>query len=401
MLFNSQPSYPQPSSVLPVRRNVFVLGLVSFFTDVHSEIVIPLRPLFLDFLGAPKWGIGFIEGLGDTVASLFNIVSGRLSDRFQRRKPWMCGGYAISTFVKPLLAFVSSWWQAAFVQVGDRLGKGVRSAPRDALLADSVPPERRGLAFGFHRAMDTAGAVVGTAIASLLLRYHVEYRAAFLLAAIPGLIAVLLITTLAREVPPQKAAENPPAWNWRSLSPAYWWFIAANGLYSFAHFSDALFLLQAKDVVTPLMGKEAASTFAVSTYFVYNVVYAACATPMGGAIDRFGRRRGVLTTYLLFALAAGGFAYAHALWHVWACFLVLALHRASVTPATRALIAELSHTGTRGTAMGVYYATVGLVVLPGNTLAGRLWDKGGASLPFGVAAALALAATAIVWRKLR
>jgi MFS family permease len=384
-----------------VRRNVFILGLVSFFTDVHSEIVIPLRPLFLDFLGAPKWGIGFIEGLGDTVASLLNIVSGRFSDRFQRRKPWVCWGYSISTFVKPLLAFVSSWWQAVFVQVGDRIGKGIRSAPRDALIADSVSPERRGLAFGFHRAMDTAGAVLGTAIAYLFLRYHTEFSKAFLLAAIPGLIAVLIVLTLAQEVAPKTLAQKPKPWNWRSLSPAYWWFIAANGLYSLAHFSDALFLLRAKDVVTPLMGKEAASAFAVSAYFVYNVVYAACATPMGGAIDKFGRKRGLLATYLIYAVAAAVFACAQSVWHVWICFIILALHRASVNPASRALVAELSQSSERGAAMGVYHGTTGLVALPASAVAGLLWDKGGASLPFGVAAVLALAAMLIIGRKLR
>lgn len=384
-----------------MRRNVFVLGLVSFFTDVHSEIVIPLRPLFLDFLGAPKWGIGFIEGLGDTVASLLNIVSGRFSDCLQRRKPWVCWGYSISTFVKPLLAFVSSWWQAAFVQVGDRIGKGIRSAPRDALIADSVPPERRGLAFGFHRAMDTAGAVLGTAIAYLFLRYRTEFSKAFLLAAIPGLIAVLIVVTLAQEVAPQKAAEKSKVWNWRSLSPTYWWFIVANGLYSLAHFTDALFLLRAKDVVTPLMGKGAATAFAVSAYFVYNVVYAACSTPMGGAIDKFGRKRGLLASYLIYAVAAADFAYAHAVWHVWVCFIVLALHRASVNPATRALVAELSQSSERGTAMGVYHGTTGLVALPASAVAGLLWDRGGASLPFGVAAVLAMAAMLIAWRKLR
>ncbi|MDW8366488.1 MAG: MFS transporter [Abditibacteriales bacterium] len=384
-----------------MRRNVFVLGLVSFFTDIHSEIVIPLRPLFLDALGAPKWGIGFIEGLGDTVASLLNIVSGRFSDRLRRRKPWVCGGYILSTLTKPLLAFVSAWWQAALVQVGDRLGKGIRSAPRDALLADSVPSERRGLAFGFHRAMDTAGAVVGTAIASLLLRSHVAFPQAFLLAAIPGVVAVLLVIALAQEVPSPKAAAKSPAWDWRSLSPTYWWFIAANGLYSLAHFSDALFLLRAKEVVTPLMGREAASAFAVFAYFVYNVVYAVSATPLGGAIDRFGRRRGLLATYLLFAVAAGGFACADAVWHVWVCFIVLALHRASVNPVARALIAELSQSGTRGAAMGAYYATIGLAVLPSNALAGRLWDQGGALLPFGAAAALTVAATGVAWWKLR
>jgi MFS family permease len=220
-----------------------------------------------------------------------------------------------------------------------------------------------------------------------------------LLAAIPGIIAVVMVVTLAREVTPQNPVQKPTAWRWRNLSSTYWWFIAANALYSLAHFTDALFLLRAKDVVSPSMTQREAEAFAVSVYFAYNIIYAAGATPMGGAIDRFGHRRGLIATYLIYAGAAAHFACAHAVWHVWVCFGMLALHRASVHPASRALVAELAAKEERGAAMGVYHGTTGLVALPASALAGLLWDKGDASLPFGAAAVLTLVAALLVWRR--
>ncbi len=368
-------------------RNVKVCGVASFLTDVHSEIVLPLLPLFVtQALGLPAAFLGLIEGVADSTASLVKVGSGWLSDRMRRRKPLIVAGYTLSTIVKPLLAAAFTGWQVMAIRFGDRVGKGIRSAPRDATLADAVPEERRGHAFGFHRAMDTLGAVLGSAIAFVLMKEtDGAYRSIFLWAAVPGLLAVLTLALFLREVPrvphPPDGAPSAPG----RPSPRLGWFLGVHGLFSLADFSYAIFLLRAESLgvapaLTPLI------------YLLYNLCYAALPVRAGRLSDRWGRVPVLIGGYALSALCCLGLALASAAWMAWALLALNGARMAVTSTIPRALVADLSSSARRGTDLGIYHLVVGLAALPASVVAGVLWDGLGPRAPFLWAAALSLVA---------
>ena len=378
---------------MPLPPTVRRLGLVSLLTDASSEMIYPLLPSFLTgVLGAGPAFVGLVEGLAESVASLLKLASGRISDRMRRRKPLIVGGYTLSSLARPLVAAATAPWHVLVVRIADRIGKGVRGAPRDALLAQVTPREDLGRAYGFHRAMDHAGAVVGPLIASALLLLHLDLRTVFALAALPALASVLVLVFAVEEVPsptavdrptaPPKAEEmpgtKPPP---RGLSR----LLAVIGLFTLGNSSDAFLLLRAQDagVALPLIP---------ILWTAHHVVKSAASTAGGALSDRVGRRAAIAAGWVLNALAYAGLGLATSPAQVWALFVLYGLHHALTEGPERALVAEMAAGEARGRAFGLYYALTGALLLPASLITGALWQRISPAAALLTGAAIALVA---------
>jgi MFS family permease len=373
-------------------RNVLALTLVSFLTDVSSEMIYPLLPIFLtSVLGASASFVGAIEGAAETTSSILKLVSGWWSDRVQRRKPLVVFGYALASAMRPLVAFARTATEVLVIRVSDRVGKGIRNAPRDALIADSIESSIRGRAFGFHRAGDHAGGVVGPLIAYALLGWWaVPMRHVFLLAAIPGAAAVLVTIVGVRE--PRRVAGSgergaevplPPT---RSPLPApFWSALAVIFLFTLGNSTDAFLLLRASQLGVP-------TALAPVLWAALHVVKAASSTPGGALSDRVGRRPTLIAGWLLYATVYAGFAVASATWHAWALFAIYGAFFGLTEGTERALVADLVPADRRGSAFGWYNLAIGIGTLPASLFFGILWDRFGAPTAFVVGASLAVAA---------
>ena len=393
----SQPSAEHDRSFFGIGRTVFVLGLVSLLQDVSSEMVIPVvLPLFLrKVLRASYEFIGIIEGIADSTASLLKVVSGWLSDRLRARKSLAALGYGVSTVAKPFLYLASLWWHVMIVRFADRVGKGIRSAPRDALIAASADPAVRGRAFGFHRAMDTVGAVCGPLLAWWLLQVFAAgrperagldhaSRMIFLIATIPAALAVLLILVAVREKRPTPAAAEkpPPRLSFAGLDRRFISFLFVATLFMVGNSSDAFLVLRATD-----LGLSARHLLLI--YVGFNIVSALGSTPAGMLSDRFGRRPVISIGYLIFAVVYLGFAQASSGAVVWLLFLVYGLYSAATESVQRAFAADLSPPELRGTGLGLYHTLTGVALLPASIIAGVLWKTLGPRAPFYYGAATA------------
>lgn len=364
---------------------VRALGLVSLLTDASSEAVYPVLPLFLtNVIGAPVAAIGLIESLAEGTAALAKIFSGRLSDRLGRRRPLVLLGYSLSNLVKPALALVPSWPWALALRVTDRLGKGIRTAPRDALIADYAPPERRGEAFGLHRAMDTVGAAIGPLVAWAVLTLQPSgYRTVFLISAIPGTLAILVALTKVRErarTKPAEAAEQP-AVSFRGLGRPFALFAAVSTVFALGNSSDAMLVLRAQNLGAP-------AALVPLMYFAFNVVAASLARVFGKRSDRVGRHRVLVAGFAGYALVYAGFAAARHEWAPWLLFVAYGVPYALTEGMARAFVVDLVPEPVRATAIGAYTFLLGLATLFSSTLAGVLWDVVGPAAPFAVSAAL-------------
>lgn len=368
-------------------RNVVVLGLVSFLNDISSEMTLSILPLFLaNVLGVRTPVIGLIEGVAETTASLTRIYAGWLSDRVGRRKALAVGGYGISALSKPLLYVANSWLAVGLIRFADRLGKGVRTAPRDALIADSTVDAHRGLSFGFHRALDTAGAVVGLLLAVFIVYLsqrgalaleRVTFQRLVFIAAVPGFLAVLLLASGVREVRPRGGRlGEPPRLSLRGWDRRFYGFLAAVVLFTLGNSSDAFLLLRAQTWGI-------AAALLVALLVVQNVTYTLVATPAGALSDRWGRRRLILAAWGLYALVYLGFALAGRPWHAWALFAVYGVYYGIAEGVGRALVADVVSVERRGTAYGLYNAAVGVTALPASVIAGVLWQGVGSWPGFG------------------
>lgn len=373
----------------PVPRNVRVLGLVSLLTDASSEMIYPVLPLFLaNVLHAPVSVIGLIESIAEATASLTKVFSGWLSDRLGRRKTLVAIGYTLSNLVKPLLAISPSWPVVLVLRFADRFGKGIRTAPRDALIADSGQAQTRGRDFGYHRALDTLGAAIGPLVAWSVLSLSPDgYRTIFLISAIPGTIAILIVIFAVRDRAPAKgqAGETRPPLALRHLGRPFAVFTVLSGIFALGNSSDALLVLRAQDLgvaaaIIPLM------------YFVFNLVGAALATPFGHLSDRVGRRRVIVGGFLGYALVYLGFSLAHSPLAPWLLFAAYGVPYALTEGMTRAYVVDLVCPDCRGTAIGGYTFVLGLAALPASAAAGLLWDRVGHGVPFFVSAALMMVA---------
>ncbi len=375
----------QSSKKIP--KNIRILGWVSFFTDISSEMILPILPLFLrNVLKTQLTFIGLIEGIADATASLLKVVSGYWSDRSARRKPLVVLGYSVSTFVKPLLVIVTSWWQVLLVRFADRIGKGVRTSPRDAMIADNAAINHRGRSFGFHRMMDTGGAIGGTLLAFFILTLTPEnYRLVFLLSLIPGLISVGLLFLLHEQRLQGGGQIAKPLAIIMSFKRRFYLLLLLMIFGTFANISYAFFILRAND-----LGVQ--DHFIPMIYLVYNVVYAALAMPMGSWSDRFGRVPMLSFGYFMLVLVMLGFAHATVQIHAWVLFVFYGVVSAVLETIPRAFVSDMVAKSLRGSGLGLYHTTIGIAALPGAVIFGFIWHRTSAQTAFYYGAVVSLIA---------
>lgn len=376
---------------------VYLLGLTSLLNDAASDMIYPLLPLFLaGSIGAGTVALGIIEGAAEATASLLKLVTGHLSDRARRRKPFVVVGYVIATAVRPLLALAGSAGAVLAIRMTDRLGKGIRSSPRDALIADVVEPRQRGRAFGVHEAMDHAGAVVGPLVAAALLGLGFSLPVVFVAALVPGVLACLVIGFLVREPPhpePIAAAVLAPV---AAPAPAppllarpFVAYLAAVGVFSLGGSADAFLIMRAHELGLSQAG--------IPLLWAFHNACKAVATAHGGALaDRFGRRRAVALGWLVYALVYAGFAWATSLSALIALFALYAVHYALSAGAQKALVADLVPAARRARGYGAYHLVVGLALLPASALFGLVYLRWGAGVAFAAGASLALLAVVLL-----
>jgi len=373
-------------------RTVASLAAVSLLTDVSSEMIAPLLPIFLSAtLGASASAVGAIEGAAESTAALLKLASGWLADRTGRRKAPTALGYAIAALGRPLIAVTTAGWQVLAVRLADRVGKGIRTAPRDALLAESVPPDQRGAAFGLHRAADHAGAVAGPLIASaLLLAWPGDLRTVFALAIVPGLLTVGAVVWKVRETAPASPpTAAPPLPRWSELGPTLPRYLAVLALFTLGNASDAFLLLRAAEAGVPV----AAIPLLWGALHLSKAVFSV----WGGRLsDRIGARRAIVAGWMVYAAVYAGFAVVGAAWQVWALFLVYGLYFGLTEAPEKALVAALAPDGRRGSAFGAYHAAIGIAALPASALFGVLWQVFGAHVAFAAGAAFALGAALLL-----
>lgn len=379
--------------------NIFFLGAVSFLTDVSSEMIFTLIPLFLsNILGAGGAIVGLVGGLSEATDAVFRIFSGWFSDRIRRHKVLAVTGYSLSTIVKPFMYLASSWGIVLGVRFGDRIGKGIRSSPRDALVAESVSLRERGKGFGLHRAMDTSGAVLGLVAAAIII-YAVQgggielglrsYQWLVLIGVIPAALALLVLLSFVREKRHEPLIKDRPAVTTpvipAKLGTRFKIFLAIIVIFTLGNSSDFFIILRAQNLEVPLIQ-------VVLMLVLHNVVYAAASLPMGMLSDRIGRKRVISMGWAVYALVYLGFALASSLWQMWLLFAAYGAYYGIAEGVSKAFIADMIPSGKRGTAYGIFQGAVGLSLLPASLIAGWLWDAVSPAAPFYLGAGLAVLA---------
>jgi MFS family permease len=380
---------------IPLNRTVKALGVVSLLNDFSSEVTVRTLPLFLsNILGVRIGIIGLIEGIAESTATLLQLVSGYLSDRIRRRKALTLCGYGLSNFAKPLLYFGTAGWGVVLaIRFLDRVGKGIRTAPRDALIADVTPPEQRGKAFGFRKAMDKTGAVMGLMVGALVLYLSQQdsltltletYLWLVLLAVLPGLAAVVVLAGWVEEGSKTAAAARSK-FRWSEVDGRFWGFVGVLVLFTLGNSSDAFLMLRAQT-----LGLSTVEIFLVVAGF--NLVISLSSTKGGALSDVLGRRGLIVAGWIIYAVIYLGFAFASAWWHAWILYAGYGLYYGAFQGAASALVADLVPEHLRGTAYGIFNAALGIAAFPASLLAGLLWDWYGPAAPFLAGGALALMA---------
>ncbi|HKZ43915.1 MAG TPA: MFS transporter [Anaerolineales bacterium] len=387
-------------------RNVWIVTATSFLTDISSEMLVNLIPLFLsNVLGTGTAIIGFIEGLAETTASMMKIYSGALSDRLGKRKWLTVLGYGLSAIAKPFLYLANSWGWVLGVRFSDRLGKGIRTAPRDALVADGVEEKQRGLAFGLHRAGDTAGAFIGIGIAALIVWLtqsnalnltRSTFQVVVLASILPAVLAVLVLAIGAKETIGLKRSSNP-IFSLKGMDKRFKTFLFVIVLFTLGNSSDAFIILRAQERGLNVL-------HVLLMMMTFSFVYAILSAPLGILSDRLGRRNLILGGWFMYGLVYLGFAVSKTGWQIWTLFAFYGIYYAATEGVAKALVADLVPPERRGTAYGVYNAAIGLTVFPASLLAGFLWQGVGSwhgfgpSAPFYFGAGLAIMAGLLFWR---
>jgi MFS family permease len=389
--------------------NVWIVTATSFLTDISSEMIVNLVPLFLaNVLKAGTAVIGLIEGLAETTASLMKIYSGALSDRLGKRKWITVVGYGLSAVAKPFMYFAQTWGWVLGVRVADRLGKGIRTAPRDALVAGSIDEKQRGLAFGLHRAGDTAGAFTGLSVAALIVWLTQStavdltrrtFQIAVLVSIVPAVLAVLVLALGAKDVAGQKKS-NAPMLSLKGMDNRFKVFLLLVVLFTLGNSSDAFIILRSQE-----RGLDVLQVMLM--LMTFNFIYSALAGPLGALSDRIGRRRLIIAGWTAYGLVYLGFALSRTGWQIWTLFGLYGIYYAASEGAAKAFIADLVPAERRGTAYGLYNAAVGLTAFPASAIAGLLWQGAfgwagfGPSAPFYFGAGLALLAGLLFWSLVR
>jgi MFS family permease len=392
---------PEHHKIFGFNPNVFSLGIVSLLTDVSSEMIFTLVPLFLsNVLGTAPTIIGFVGGLSESTDAILRIFSGWYSDRMGRRKSLTLIGYSISTIAKPFMYLASIWGVVLAIRFCDRVGKGIRTSPRDALIADSVLASERGKGFGLHRAMDTTGAVIGLSIAAVII-YSVHgwglelslktYRWLVLVGIVPAVLAVLVLLIFVRDSgnKPASGINYPRRYSWQRLTSGFDTrfkiFLAIMALFTLGNSSDFFVILRAQNLEVPLVQ-------VVLMLVLFNITHALVALPAGMLSDRLGRRWIITLGWLVYALVYLGFALASGIWQMWLLFACYGIYYGIVEGVARAFVADLVPKEKRGTAYGLYHGVVGLTLLPASVLAGWLWQTISPAAPFYFGAGLAFLA---------
>lgn len=375
-----------------IKDNVLVLGIVSFFTDVSSEMIFPILPIFLTtFLGAGKGAIGLIEGVADSISSLLDIFVGYWSDSSGRRKQFVIAGYGLSSISKAGIALAASWPSMLVFRGVERIGKSIRTSPRDAIIAASSGQKDRGKAFGLHRAMDTLGAIVGPAVAYVILAAlgsgEGAYKAVFYAAMLPAFVAVAIIWLFVREpkakAEPKSREKRIGFWQkLRLLPPNYRRFLGISCLFSLAYFSFALLIVRANEIGI-------AAQDILLLYMLYNVIYALVSVPIGQLSDKIGRKPIIAASFILYALICIGFASAGEFWQIAILFAVYGVFVSADESVNKAYISDITEEKSRGIALGAYNSAVGAAYLPASVLFGAVWAAFGAIPAFGAAAGVA------------
>jgi len=394
-------------SIRDLPRNVWAVGFTSMFMDISSEMVLNILSLFLsNVLGVQTSIIGLIDGVAEATASILKLFSGWLSDRIGGRKWLAVIGYGLSAVFKPLFYFANSWGLVAGARWADRVGKGIRTAPRDALVADSVEQKTRGLAFGFHRAMDTTGAMVGLLIAALvvwlsqkndLLLSRATFQTIVLVSLIPAFLAVITLAVGARDVA-VKGKREVPRISLKSMGKPFSIFLVIVSIFTLGNSADSFLVLRAQNLGISVLG-------ILLMLAVFNLIYALISTPAGSLSDRIGRRKLIVGGWLVYAVIYLGFAAARSSWQVWVLYALYGFYYGMAYGSANALVADLVPDHLRGTAYGTYNAVIGLLAFPASFIAGVLWQGLGnwpgfgpsAPFLFGGVMALIAAFLLLVW----
>ena len=381
-------------------RNVIAIGLVSLLNDASSEIIYPLLPVFLaTTLGASAVAIGMIEGLAESMSSLLKLFAGYLSDRLGKRKLLVVAGYSLASIVRPMLAFTQTWQQVLGIRIADRVGKGFRTAPRDAMIADTVQVEQRGIAFGFHRAMDHGGAVIGPVLGYLLVVLFVanaasptgaEFSRIFIIASIPALMAVLVAVFFMKESPVHRQQGSAiPKLSLRGFDSNFKRFLLVLALFTLSNSSDSFLILRAMDA--------GVSVAPIPLLWAAHHVTKVLSSLFGGDLsDRLGRKRLIVSGWILYAAVYAGFAFATQSISLWILFLIYGIYFGLVEGAEKALVADLVRPEQRGTAYGLYNLAFGVTVFPASLLMGMIWDWKGPATAFLVSAFMGATAAVLL-----
>jgi MFS family permease len=368
-------------------KAVVAMGVVSLFTDASSEMIVPLLPAFLTVqLGASIAFFGVIEGAAEAVASLLKLVSGRWSDRMGKRLPFVLFGYSLSSLTRPLMAVCWLPWQVLATRVADRIGKGLRSAPRDALLTAAIDPKHRGFAFGFHRAMDHAGAVIGALLATGLLALGLGTREVFAWAAVPGVLAVVAILLGVKEQPRATSVTQTEQGRWRDLDPQLLRYLTVLGVFTLANSSDAFLLLKAGEAGIPL-------TLIPLLWIVLHVTKMTTNLFGGRLSDRIGALPVIRWSWGVYGIVYALFGFATAAWQVWVLFAMYGLYHGLSEGAEKSLVAQLAKPEQRGQAFGLYHAMCGIVALPASLWMGLVWEHLGSRTAFSACAVISILAS--------
>ncbi len=371
---------PQPDR----RRNVYVFGATSFLNDTATEMAYWILPAFLSSIGAGPAQLGIIEGIAESVAAMAKLWSGLLTDRITRRKPLAVFGYALANVLKPVLAVATSWWHVLLIRFGDRTAKGIRGAPRDVMLSESVPKERVGAAFGLLQSMDSAGAIAGPLLA-LVIVAHYGIRGVFWAAAVPGLLSIAVVALAARETGTAHAHKKDEKGSSPRLPGHFYFMLVAVTVFSLGNSSDMFLVLRAQETgiaarYAPLLG------------LVFNVTYTAASWPAGYISDRASRHVLAASGYLVFAVVYAVFAAAPTHGALWAMMSFYGLYYALTNPVLRALVVDQVPHAARGRAFGYFYFSTSIATLIASIATGELWKHYGAELPLSISAGLAVVA---------